>query len=95
MEAAVADEAMVTVEFFGIPRQRAGRAELTVPAGTVAELLAAVERACPALAGLVQPGGRLPGHYLLSIDGQRFVRDPGERLQPGERILLLSADAGG
>jgi hypothetical protein len=37
----------VTVEFFGIPRQRAGRAELVVPAGTVAEALAAVGRSRP------------------------------------------------
>jgi hypothetical protein len=84
----------VTVEFFGVPRRRAGRAELAVPAGTVAELLAAVERACPALAGLAQ-GGRVSPHYLLSLDGQRFLTDLGQAVHPGERVLLLSADAGG
>ena len=36
----------VTVEFLGIPRQRAGRTDLAVVAGTIAETLAAVERAC-------------------------------------------------
>jgi hypothetical protein len=82
------------VEFFGIPRQRAGRAELDVPAGTVAELLAAVERACPGLSGLTRDG-RVSPHYLLSLDGQRFVTDLRQAVQPGERILLLSADAGG
>jgi molybdopterin converting factor small subunit len=84
----------VTVEFFGVPRLRAGRAELTVEARTVAEVLAAVERACPGLAGLVQ-AGRLAPHYLLSINGQRFVTDGADPLKPGERVLLLSADAGG
>jgi hypothetical protein len=85
----------VTVEFYGVPRLRAGRAELLVPAGPVAEVLAAVERSCPGLAGLVRPGERLDPHYLLSLDGRRFVTDWQEPLLPGERVLLLSADAGG
>jgi hypothetical protein len=85
----------VTVEFFGVPRQRAGRAELQVSAATVADVLAAIERACPGLAGLQRPDGRLAPHYLLSLDGRRFVGDVSERLRPGERLLLLSADVGG
>lgn len=84
----------VTVEFFGVPRQRAGRPELTVPPGTVAEVLAAVERACPRLKGLVQVG-RLAPHFLLSMDGHRFIQDLRQPLRGGERLLLLSADAGG
>jgi molybdopterin converting factor small subunit len=86
---------LVTVEFFGVPRQRAGRPELAVAARSVGELLKAVELACPGLAGLRRPDGRLSGHYLLSIDGRRFVSDIGQALQPGDRVLLLSADAGG
>jgi molybdopterin converting factor small subunit len=85
----------VVVEFFGIPRQRAGRAELAVPVGTVAQTLAAVERACPGLAGLLQADGRLSPHYLLSVNGQHFVTDLNEPLGPADRMLLLSADAGG
>jgi molybdopterin converting factor small subunit len=89
------DVGQVTVEFYGIPRHRAGRSELAVPAGTVAQVLAAVERACPALAGLRLASGRLAPHYLLSVDGRHFVAEPQERLRAGERVLLLSADAGG
>ncbi len=85
----------VLVEFFGVPRLRAGRAELAVPAATVAETLAAVERACPALQGLVQANGRLAPHYLLSVNGDRFLTDVSQVLQPGDKLLLLSADAGG
>lgn len=85
---------LVTVEFYGIPRRRAGRTELPVPAGTVAEVLAAVERACPALAGLMD-GGHLAPYYLLSLHGQRFVTDLADSLRGGDRIILLSADAGG
>ena len=85
----------VIVEFYGIPRQRAGRAELAVPAGTVGEVLAAVVRSCPALTGVIGDGGRIAGHYLVSIDGQRFVREVDEPVPAGQRLLVLSAEAGG
>jgi molybdopterin converting factor small subunit len=85
----------VTVEFFGIPRVRAGRAEITVAAATAREALAAVAQACPALKEICRSDGGLAPQYLLSLDGVRFVTDLAESLQPGERLLLLSADAGG
>jgi hypothetical protein len=90
------DQALeVTVEFYGIPRERAGRAELTVTADTVAEALAAIERACPGLRGLLRPDGGLAPQYLLSIDGQRFLTDVSQPVPAGARLLLLSADVGG
>jgi molybdopterin converting factor small subunit len=85
----------VTVEFYGVPRLRAGRPEITVAAATAGEALAAVVAACPALAGLCRPDGRLAPQYLLSLDGERFVTDLSEPLRLGDRLLLLSADAGG
>ena len=85
----------VVVEFFGVPRLRAGRAELAVAAGTASEVLAAVQAACPGLAGLLRPGGGLAPHYLLSLDGRQFVTDLSREVAPGTRLLLLSADAGG
>jgi len=91
----VAGPAEVVIEFYGIPRQRAGRAELAVRAATVGEALAAVERACPGLAGLVGSGGRIDAQYLLSVNGRTFAVDGRQALAAGDRILLLSADAGG
>ena len=88
------DEA-ISVEFFGVPRLLAGRAELAVAPGTVAAVLAAVERACPRLRELVEESGRLAPEYLLSLDGQEFVTDLSRELAAGTRLLLLSADAGG
>ncbi|MFN4257813.1 MAG: MoaD/ThiS family protein [Gemmataceae bacterium] len=76
-------------------RQRAGRAELAAEAHAIRDLLWAVERACPGLEGLIREDGRLSPHYLLSLDGQRFVDSLDEPLRPGQRVLLLSADAGG
>jgi hypothetical protein len=88
------EPATVVVEFYGIPRQRAGRANLAVQARTIAEALQAAERACPPLAGLMQQGTLAP-HLALSIDGRVFTHELERRLTSGERILLMSADAGG
>ena len=68
---------------------------MVVCAGTVAEVLAAIERACPGLAGLREKNGRLSPHYLLSINGEQFAKNETQKLQPRDRVLLLSADAGG
>lgn len=87
--------APITLEFLGIPRQRAARAELRVQATTVADALAAAVRTCPGLAGLVGPDGQLAPHYLVSLEGRHFVTDLQQQLQPGARLLVLSADAGG
>jgi len=86
---------IVTVEFYGVPRQRAGRAELPVAAGTVAEVLHAVERNCPGMKGLITAAGGLSAHYLVSVDGEEFVTDFQRTLGSGSRVLVLSADAGG
>jgi hypothetical protein len=86
---------LITVEFYGVPRQRAGRAELAVRAGQLGEALHAIQQACPKLGDLINADGRLASHYLLSIDGAGFVTDMAETLESGARVLLLSADAGG
>jgi len=91
----VAGDGLLLVEFFGVPRMRAGRADLRVPAGRVVDVLRAIERECPGLASLTHADGRLAPHYLLSINGERFLADVNHRLQPGDQLLLLSADAGG
>lgn len=85
----------VTVEFYGVPRQRAGVAELRVVPGTVADVLARVTQHCHGLPELVNADGELLPHYLLSINGERFVTSLAEVLPAGSRLLLLSADAGG
>ena len=91
----MSDPASVIVEFFGVPRLRAGCAEMAVCASTVSEMLAAVELACPGLKGVRRHDGRAAPQYLLSLDGRAFLTDPEQRLHPGDRVLLLSADAGG
>jgi hypothetical protein len=90
----VRNPGQIVVEFYGIPRHRAGRAEVAVPAGTVGDVLRAVMRACPGL-DLLDEGGALSRHYLLSLDGREFLKELSRELPPASRLLLLSADAGG
>jgi molybdopterin converting factor small subunit len=85
----------VTVEFFGMARQRAGCARADVTAGTVAEALAAAARACPGVRDLVRPDGGVAKEYLVSVNGERFVREGGQSLREGDAVLVLGADAGG
>jgi molybdopterin converting factor small subunit len=86
--------AQVTIELFGIPRRRAGVAQVAVAAETVRAALQQLESRCPQLEGLLQSSGLSP-HYLLSIDGERFVGNLDMAVPADARLLLFSADAGG
>ncbi|HKA07301.1 MAG TPA: MoaD/ThiS family protein [Gemmataceae bacterium] len=88
-------EQSVTVELLGLARHRGGRAELTARGTTIAELLASVARACPGLNDVVAVDGALARHYLVCIDGERFIDDPSEPFPAGSRLLILGADPGG
>jgi molybdopterin converting factor small subunit len=80
---------MVEVEFYGLARRRAGVAGTEVAAGTVRAALAEVAQAFPALNDLA---GK---HFLVSMNGERFVIDVDEPIPVGSRLLIFSADAGG
>lgn len=82
------------VEFFGVSRERAGIAELSVSASTLGELLGILAAEYPSLAELL-PGNRLHPALAANLNGDRFVRDPLTPLVENDCLLLLSADAGG
>ena len=82
------------VEFLGIPRERAGIAELELDANTLGELLTTLERRFPAL-GDVVVAGCLRSSFVANLNGDRFVTDPKTRLSSRDCVLILSADAGG
>lgn len=85
----------ITIELFGMPRARAGVKEIAVTASTLAEALNEIAKQSPQLADVVRSDGSLSPHYLLSLDGKQFVSDLSQSLRTGDRLLLLSADAGG
>jgi len=82
------------VEFLGIPRERAGISELEIEADTLGDLLKSLVAKVPALGELVTPSGLHPS-IAANLNGDEFVCDPGTRLAPSDRLLLLSADVGG
>lgn len=85
----------VIIEFYGIPRARAGRTEITVSAATAGDALRAAAKECPGLGELIQANGKLISYFRLSLDGKSFVLDLERPIQTGDRLLLISADAGG
>ncbi len=85
----------ITVELFGVPRQRAGVAQVQADGARLDEVLAALVRRFPRLAGECIADGRLAPGYLANLNGRRFVTDPATALAPGDALLILSTDAGG
>jgi molybdopterin converting factor small subunit len=85
----------VHVELFGIPRERAGIAETTAEGSRLGEVLLDLARRYPRLGETCFEGGRLQAGYVVNLNGQRFVLDPATEVQPGDSLLILSADAGG
>jgi len=82
------------VEFFGIPRERAGIAEFELQAETLGQLLNVLAVRFPSFSEVVQ-SGRLRSPFLANLNGDRFISDPATKLRESDYVLILSADAGG
>lgn len=82
------------VEFFGVPRERAGIAEIDVEADTLGRLLETLATRMPGLAELIAVD-RLHPSLAASLNGDRFISDPKTPLRDEDSVLILSADAGG
>ena len=89
----------IRVEFYGLARQRAGIAGLTLSlpaeARTLDGVLEEVVRLLPLLGEELIAGGRLHSALAANLDGQRFISDPATPIRDGQCVLILSADAGG
>jgi len=82
------------VELLGIPRERAGVAELHLQAETLGELLDALVARFPSFAELIA-AERLRPSIVANLNGDAFVTDPRTPLREDDCVLILSADAGG
>ena len=89
----------IRVEFYGIPRHRAGVAATTVEVAAAPATLNDVFRQLgerfPALARDCFDQDRLSDGYVANVNGVRFVTDATTPLPDGSCLLILSADAGG
>lgn len=89
-----------TVELFGVARMLSGTSEIALtlqPGATVSHLLAALVANVPVLSGrVISPdGSRLIDGYACNVNGVEFVRTAARAVHPGDRVMILSADAGG
>jgi molybdopterin-guanine dinucleotide biosynthesis protein A/molybdopterin converting factor small subunit len=90
----------VTVELFGVARLLAKTKSVSLPLpveASVAGVLAALAERLPVLVGRVidSGGAALVNGYACNINGLNFVRSPSAKVNAGDKIFILSADAGG
>lgn len=82
------------IEFFGVPRERAGVTDLQLDAATLGQALDTLALRCPRLAEFISRGALHPA-FAASLNGDVFVSDPATPLADTDHLLILSADAGG
>ncbi|HSQ11603.1 MAG TPA: NTP transferase domain-containing protein [Candidatus Deferrimicrobium sp.] len=96
----VSNSIAVTVELFGVARLLAKTTEvsLSLPQeATLSHVCAALATEHPVLLGRVINRDRssLSSGYACNINGLEFVKNPNAKVNPGDKIFILSADAGG
>jgi molybdopterin converting factor small subunit len=82
------------VEFLGIPRQRARVSEVEIEARTLGQAFRVLSDQFPELRELISERG-LHASVAANLNGDLFVTDPNTPLTAGDRVILLSSDAGG
>ena len=87
--------AVVQVEFYGIPRARAGVVKVTATAATLGDLIVELSSMMPALAESCFDGRTLKAGYTANLRGDVFTTHPDTTLRDGDAVLILSLDAGG
>ncbi|MBX3437990.1 MAG: MoaD/ThiS family protein [Planctomycetaceae bacterium] len=85
----------VTVEFFGIARQRAGVASIEVDAGSIGEAFDRLAPQLPRWADACLARGQLKPIFRANLNARAFVADRNHPLRDGDHLLILAADAGG
>lgn len=95
MPGAAAKAVAIRIEFFGLPRHRAGIAEIDLCAATLGDALCEARKRLPQLEQICLPDGTLSGGYLANLNGRQFVSDPKTPLTVGDCVLILSSDVGG
>jgi molybdopterin-guanine dinucleotide biosynthesis protein A len=91
---------LVTVELFGVARllAKARTVPLALPKeATLSLVYTALADEYPILIGrVITPDKRnLTSGYACNVNGLDFVRNSGAKVNPGDKIFLISADAGG
>ena len=95
---AVFSSISVSVELFGVARllAKTQTVPLTLAQGaTLADVYTVLAEQLPVLFGRVITSKGLVSGYSCNINGLDFVRAPDTKINSGDKLLILSADAGG
>ena len=89
-----------TVELFGVARLRAKTKAVPLelpPEATLAQVFTVLAERLPMLVGSVIAAdkGALVKGQACNVNGRDFIRDSHTKIHSGDRIFILSADAGG
>src|SRR4030095_9937535 len=93
-----ADGISVSVELFGVARllAKTKSVSLSLPQdATLASVFSALTERLPVLLGRIINSDGLIARYTCNIHGLDFVRIPSAKINSGDKIFILSADAGG
>jgi molybdopterin-guanine dinucleotide biosynthesis protein A len=88
----------VSVELFGVARlvAKTNVVSLSLPQeATLAHVFSVLAKRFPALNGRIINADGLISGYTCNINGLNFVRAPSAKIKSGDKIFILSADAGG
>jgi molybdenum cofactor guanylyltransferase len=88
----------VSVELFGVARMLAKIQVVSLDlaqGATLADVFSSLADKLPILVGRVINSEGLISGYTCNINGLDFVRTPSARVNSGDKIFVLSADAGG
>lgn len=88
----------VTVELFGVARLLAKTQYIPLELerdATLADVFSTLLDRLPALSGRVIDKNKLIAGYTCNINGLNFAREPHTKVSTGDKIFILSADAGG
>jgi molybdopterin-guanine dinucleotide biosynthesis protein A len=99
-EAATEPSVICAVELFGAVRLLAKTKEVSLalpPEATLADVYAMLAAKLPILLGRVISADRtdLVSGYACNVNGLNFIRNPRAKVNSGDKIFILSADAGG
>lgn len=100
MDAPRSGGALCEVELLGVARLRARTSRVSVElseSATLAQVLSALALKLPALVGpvITAAGDGLTAGNVCNFNGRDFVRDASRAVRPGDRLLIMSSDAGG
>jgi molybdopterin converting factor small subunit len=90
---------LVTIEYFGIPRQKTGVSSDSLSfandSTSLLDVLTEISRRHTAFGEQCLTGDELSRETIINLNGDQFVRSLDTQVVNGDKILLLSTDAGG